>query len=220
VHHLPREVLRKRDHHRTSTKFWLGVIRWVHELGKWPSYMEHSSVWETNSLSANQEIPCLLWDPKVHYIVHKSPSRVPLLIQMNPFHIITRSFSKVILILSSQLCLCLTSGFFLQVSEQNFMCISCLSHMFSYTPFLKWLNYCACIFMSQKTNMRHVYACFIVINFCAPTYQWDFCSFGVETFANTGINNWQLLVSNFSWLRLIHFIFSVNTKGGTLLWRC
>jgi hypothetical protein len=38
VHHLPREVLRKRDRHRTSTKFRLRVIRRVHELFKRPSY--------------------------------------------------------------------------------------------------------------------------------------------------------------------------------------
>jgi len=38
VYCLPREVLRKRDHHCISTKFWLGVIRWVHELFKRPLY--------------------------------------------------------------------------------------------------------------------------------------------------------------------------------------
>jgi len=37
VHRLPREVLRKRDRHRTSTKFRLGVVRRVHELFKRPS---------------------------------------------------------------------------------------------------------------------------------------------------------------------------------------
>jgi hypothetical protein len=37
VHRLPRDVLRKRDRHRTSTKFRHGVIRWVHELCKRPS---------------------------------------------------------------------------------------------------------------------------------------------------------------------------------------
>jgi hypothetical protein len=37
VRRLPREVLRKRDRHLTSTKFRLGVIRWVHELCKRPS---------------------------------------------------------------------------------------------------------------------------------------------------------------------------------------
>jgi hypothetical protein len=36
VHRLPREVLRKRDRHHTSTNFRLGVIRWVHELFKRP----------------------------------------------------------------------------------------------------------------------------------------------------------------------------------------
>jgi hypothetical protein len=38
MHHLPREVLGKRDRHRTSTKFRLGIIRWVHELFKRLSY--------------------------------------------------------------------------------------------------------------------------------------------------------------------------------------
>jgi hypothetical protein len=37
VHRLPREVLRKRDRHRTSTKLRLVVIRWVHKLCKRPS---------------------------------------------------------------------------------------------------------------------------------------------------------------------------------------
>jgi hypothetical protein len=36
VHRLAREVLKKRDHHHTSTKFWFGVMRWVHELCKRP----------------------------------------------------------------------------------------------------------------------------------------------------------------------------------------
>jgi hypothetical protein len=27
------------DCHHTSTKFQLGVIRWVHEICKWPSYI-------------------------------------------------------------------------------------------------------------------------------------------------------------------------------------
>jgi hypothetical protein len=39
VHHLPREVLRKRDRHRTSIKFRLRIIRWVPELFKRPSQL-------------------------------------------------------------------------------------------------------------------------------------------------------------------------------------
>jgi hypothetical protein len=46
VHRLPREVLRKSDRHRTCTKFRLGVIRWVHELCKRPSYF-HEQYYNT-----------------------------------------------------------------------------------------------------------------------------------------------------------------------------
>ena len=78
--------------YRTSAK--ITECRWqIYEIWLWSigemilTYsMDQSPSGEANWLSASQEIPRNLWNPKVHYLFHKCPLPVPILSQINPVH--------------------------------------------------------------------------------------------------------------------------------------
>jgi hypothetical protein len=60
--------------------------------------MEHSPYWEAKRFSASQEIPRILWNPKVHNRVYKGPQPVPILSTFNSLVFVgTSSFPSGIL---------------------------------------------------------------------------------------------------------------------------
>jgi hypothetical protein len=55
--------------------------------------MKQSPSWETNRFAASQEIPRVLWNPKVHYHIHKCPPPVSILSQLNLVR--TQTFTEI-----------------------------------------------------------------------------------------------------------------------------
>jgi len=50
------------------------------------------------------QLPCSIWNPKVHYHVHKSPTLDPVLSHINPVHAPDTVFWRCVLVSSFHLC--------------------------------------------------------------------------------------------------------------------
>ena len=71
---------------------------------------EQSPSREANRFAASQDIPCILWNPNVHYRSRKCPPPVPILSQLDPVHTPTSQF--LMIHLSSHLRLGLPNGLY------------------------------------------------------------------------------------------------------------
>jgi hypothetical protein len=88
------------------------------------SLTEPSPSWEAANCAATQELPSILWNPKVHYRIHKRPLLVPIMSQINPISL------RSILILSTHIRLGLHSVLFPSGFPTNIL------YAFLFSPFV------------------------------------------------------------------------------------
>jgi hypothetical protein len=76
---------KKRNNIPYSNYLDLTVVREM-QTNKLTNSMELNPSREANSCTVIQEIPSIIWNPKVHYRVHNSQTLISIPSQMNPAH--------------------------------------------------------------------------------------------------------------------------------------
>jgi hypothetical protein len=116
---------------RAIEKIWLYII-YTHSLthGAEPFLRSHQ-------VCSHSRTSRVLWNPKVHYRVHKSSPLVPILSQIDPIHTIPSYLSKNHFNMVTHLRLGLPSGLFPSVFPTNILyvflfsqiCVTCPVHL-------------------------------------------------------------------------------------------
>jgi hypothetical protein len=77
----------------TLGRTWIGHCSVICEASQYAAFL--MLIREAKSCSVRQEFPSLLWNPKVHYRVHKSSLLYPILSQMNQVYILKSYFPPI-----------------------------------------------------------------------------------------------------------------------------
>jgi len=153
------------------------MTTWMAETCPWllTYSMEQSPSGEANLFSSSQEIPRILWNPKVHYRMHKCPPPVPILSQLDPVHAPQPNSWRFILILSSHTRLDLPSGLFPSGFPTKNLCRPLLSPITATRPardyYIHFIHLVVCLTTGPKPLPKRALH---IVRSIASSFKWEY----------------------------------------------